>query len=126
MKKELLAVTLLLLLFAATIVNIAVNEHYMTELDDSVSRAYSYAENGDWQSAKDSLTKAVRRWEALDGYTHIFIRHSEIGSTTEAFYNMLSAVCAEDKGAVCGSYGLLHAQLLSLIGMEQVSIGSIF
>lgn len=126
MKKELIAAALLLLVFAGTLFNIHINDSLMTELDDMVTLAYSRAQNGDWAGAQDELKAACDRWFSLDGYTHIFIRHSEIGGTTEAFCSMLSSVCAEDEGDLCGSYNLLHAQLMSLIGMEHISIGSIF
>lgn len=126
MKKETVAAILLLLLFAGTIVNINVNDRLIAELDNTVTAAYTAARNGDWDSAKEGVEAACRRWESLDDYTHIFIRHSEIGTTTDALYSMLSSVCAEDIGDLRGSYGLLHAQLRSLAEMEHISIGSIF
>ncbi len=126
MKKEIAAALLLLLLFAGTLVNIRVNDGLIAELEDTVDRAYIAAQNGDWDSAKKGVEAACRRWESLDGYTHVFIRHSEIGTTTDALYSMLSSVCAEDIGDLRGSYGLLRAQLRSLSEMEHISIGSIF
>lgn len=126
MKKELIAAALLLLLFAGTLINIRVNDRLMGELKGSVSLAYSHAKDGDWKRAQETLSEACSRWHELDAYTHIFIRHSEIGSTTEAFYAMLSSVYAEDGGDLMGSYRLLSAQLDSIIGMEHISLGSIF
>ena len=63
---------------------------------------------------------------SLDGYTHIFIRHCEINSTTQAYFQLKSDIYAEDMGAAEGSYGLLMATLDSLMTMEQLSLGSIF
>lgn len=126
MKKELVAAILLILLFIGTLVNIHVNDTLISVLGESVDRAYAYAQAGEWTQAENTLHGACDRWLSLDGYTHIFIRHSEIGSTTEAFYAMLSSVCAEDEGDLEGSYRLLSAQLDSLTGMEHISIGSIF
>ena len=62
----------------------------------------------------------------LDGYTHIFIRHSEINSTTEAFFQFRSDIGSGDADAAEGSYGLLSETLRSIMTMEQISLGSIF
>ena len=126
MKKELIAALLLILLFSGTLVNIGVNDKMMQRLNYEVKDAYDSAASGDWDTAQQRLDTAISDWLSMDGYTHIFIRHSEIDATTEAFYSMMSDLCAEDSGSLEGSYGMLHAQLLSLIGMEHVSIGSIF
>lgn len=126
MKKELVAAVLLALVFACTLLNIHMTDRLMGELDDAVTLAYFHAEDGDWENARIVLENACERWLSLDGYTHVFIRHSEIGTTTDAFYSMLSAVYAKEVGEVHGTYLLLHAQLLSIMGMEHISIGSIF
>lgn len=72
------------------------------------------------------LDTAIEHWLNLDGYTHIFIRHSEINSTTDAFYGFRSDVGSGDADAANGSYGLLKETLLSLMTMEQISLGSVF
>lgn len=126
MKKELFAALLLALLFAGTLVNIKVNDSLMQKLDAEVKSAYEYAADGSWDEAERRLSEASSHWLSLDGYTHVFIRHSEIDATTQAFFSMMSDVCAKDQGALEGSYAMLHAQLRSLIGMEHISIGSIF
>lgn len=53
-----------------------------------VDAAYAQLKSGDSKSAAETLDKAIEHWLTLDGYTHIFIRHSEINSTTEAFSSL--------------------------------------
>ena len=126
MKKEIAAAVILALLFIGVLVNINVASNIILSLEDDVAAAYESAQNGDFDRAKPLLDAAVEHWMSLDGYTHIFIRHSEINSTTEAYFQLKSDIYAEDMGAVEGSYGLLMATLDSLMTMEQLSLGSIF
>ena len=126
MKKEWIAFALLLFLFGGTLLNIRVCNSYMDELKSEVKQVYESAEKGDFESSKSQLDEAVRYWLSLDGYTHIFIRHTEIDATTEAFFGFMSDIQAGDADSAKGSYGLLTAQLDSLITMEMISLGSIF
>ena len=126
MKKEIAAAVILALVFIGVLVNIKVASNVILSLEEEVATAYESAEKGDFDRAKPQLDAAVEHWMSLDGYTHIFIRHSEINSTTEAYFQLKSDIYAEDMGAVEGSYGLLMATLDSLMTMEQLSLGSIF
>ena len=126
MKKEIIAVVLLLLLFAGVLVNIRINESIVSSLMHEVDLSYESLKNGDGNKAARQLDNAIEHWLELDGYTHIFIRHSEINSTTDAFYGFRSDVGSGDSGSAQGSYGLLKETLLSLMTMEQISLGSVF
>lgn len=126
MKKEIAAAVILALVFIGVLVNIKVAGNIILSLEEDVTAAYESAEKGDFDRAKPQLDAAVEHWMSLDGYTHIFIRHSEINSTTEAYFQLKSDIYAEDMGAVEGSYGLLMDTLDSLMTMEQLSLGSIF
>ena len=126
MKKEIAAAVILALVFIGVLVNIKVAGNIILSLEEDVTAAYQSAEKGDFDRAKPQLDAAVEHWMSLDGYTHIFIRHSEINSTTQAYFQLKSDIYAEDMGAVEGSYGLLMATLDSLMTMEQLSLGSIF
>ncbi len=126
MKKEIVAAVLLLLLFAGVLVNIRVNENIVSSLIDEVDASYESLKNGDTEKADEQLDAAIEHWLTLDGYTHIFIRHSEINATTDAFYGYRADVGDGDADTAAGSYGLLKETLLSLMTMEQISLGSIF
>ncbi len=126
MKKEIAAGVLLVLLFTGVLINIRITERMVLSLTDEVTEAYGSALAGDFVSARRQIDAAAEHWLSLDGYTHIFIRHSEINSTTEAFFQLKADIYAEDAGSAAGSYGLLRETLSSLMTMEQISIGSIF
>lgn len=126
MKKEIISAVLLLLIFSGVLVNIRINERIVSSLINEVDMSYENLKNGNKDKAMQQLDTAIEHWLNLDGYTHIFIRHSEINSTTDAFYGFRSDVGSGDADAANGSYGLLKETLLSLMTMEQISLGSVF
>lgn len=126
MKKEIISALLLLLIFSGVLVNIRINERIVSSLINEVDMSYENLKNGNEDKAMQQLDNAIEHWLNLDGYTHIFIRHSEINSTTDAFYGFRSDVGSGDADAANGSYGLLKETLLSLMTMEQISLGSVF
>lgn len=126
MKKEIISALLLLLIFSGVLINIRINERIVSSLINEVDMSYENLKNGNEDKAMQQLDTAIEHWLSLDGYTHIFIRHSEINSTTDAFYGFRSDVGSGDADAANGSYGLLKETLLSLMTMEQISLGSVF
>ena len=126
MKKELIAAVLLAVIFAGVMLNIRASEKIVSSLMSEVDAAYAQLKSGDSESAAETLDKAIEHWLTLDGYTHIFIRHSEINSTTEAFFQFRSDIGSGDADAAECSYGLLSETLRSIMTMEQISLGSIF
>lgn len=126
MKKELIAAVLLAVIFAGVMLNIRASERIVSSLMSEVDAAYAQLKGGDNESAVKTIDRAIERWLTLDGYTHIFIRHSEINSTTEAFFQFKSDIGSGDADAADGSYGLLSETLRSIMTMEQISLGSIF
>ena len=96
------------------------------ELESKVSDAYESAKSGDLDSARSKLDAASEHWLSLDGYTHIFIRHSEIDAITDAFFDFKSDLNDDSSTAYEGSYHRLMAHLESIRTMEQLTFGSIF
>ena len=95
-------------------------------LTETLELSRAYCEAGRFELAESELEKTSDAWLAADGYTHIFIRHSEIDSTTDAFFELMSDVRSEDAQSAAGSYEKLLAHLSSLYTMERVTLGSIF
>lgn len=125
MKRELAAGALLLLLIIGSIWNILYLDRFIEELDAMLNQAEYAAQNGDWDTARSFASLATRRWNAADDYTHIFIRHPEIDSTADAFYELSQLLLQEDEGFEA-AFGKLRYHLYSIKGMEHPSLGSIF
>ena len=126
MKKEIAAVILLIVLFAGALINIRINDNFILSLEDEVTAAFLSAQSGDFGSAKPQLDAASEHWLSMDGYTHVFIRHTEIDSLTDAFFEFESTLSEESDGTYIGAYHRLMAHLESVRTMEHLRFGSIF
>ena len=126
MNREICAYLLLLALFLGSLYNIHVMDTKIGSLRTEAEKAYESAQNGDFEDAYRQLRSAADRWLDMDEYTHIFIRHTEIDSATDAFFDMLSDIASKDAESAEGSYRKLDAHLQSLITIEHLSFGSIF
>jgi len=126
MKKEIFAGIVFLLIFGLTIVNIHVLKNLTSELLELTEESRAYAEKGEWENAINKAKEAEERWNRADPYTHIVVRHSEIDSTTDAFYELLKALYSQEAGNAKGAYMSVSAHLTSIEGMDKITLGSIF
>ena len=113
------------MLFGGALYNIYYMDSLAETLIVSVEDARKSADAGDFNAAETELRGAIDLWMGSDGYTHIFIRHPEIDSATDAFYELLSDVKSGDSKAAVGSFEKVEAHLKSIAGMEHITIGSI-
>jgi hypothetical protein len=126
LRKTIVAAVLLLLLLVGTLLNIRCLDGYIEQMQGYVGDAQSSAETGNYDGAVNSLRQAVELWNSIDGYTHIFIRHSEIDSASDAFYDLLSDLYARDGEAARGSFEKVLYHLESISKIEHITLGSVF
>lgn len=126
MKRELAAAAVLILLLAGSWWNLKYLRDFTGGLSETLDLSRANCEAGQFELAEQELEKAAQDWLGADGYTHIFIRHSEIDSTTDAFFELMSDVRSGDAQSASGAYEKLAAHLDSLYTMERVTLGSIF
>lgn len=126
MKKELVALALLLLILAGNVWNQRRLETLTSGLETLAEEAYASARKGHWQEAAEAVQEAEQRWTDADPYTHIFIRHTDIDALTAAFCDYRGALTGRDEGDILAAYLRLTAGLRSLLAMEKLSAGSIF
>lgn len=81
---------------------------------------------GDRAAAISSADTALRLWDEAEGYTHIFIRHSEIDSTADALFELKAAVLSGDVESAQAMQEMAAYHLMSIRTMEEVSLGSVF
>lgn len=124
MKRESISAAILLMLTALSVWNI----HRIDTLTQSIESLLSTSEQAaesDPDAALSYAQQALELWLQADGYTHIFIRHPEIDSTSDAFYELLTALREGETDDLSPAYGKLRYHLDSIAGMEHVSIGSV-
>jgi hypothetical protein len=128
MKRELFAAALLLALFLGAWLNIRAVDKLSNELIQSVDESEEAYNAGDTVRATAAMEQALLRWIDADSYTHIFIRHSEIDSTSDAFYELQQALHDSilDPDSDCSAaYGKLRYHIRSIQQMEHPRLGSI-
>ena len=124
MKKEIIALLLLVLLFAASLFNIWYFDRLCLDIAGEVKASAVALERGEPEAAQEHLNSALHTWLDADSYTHIFIRHPEIDSTADAFYELGQAL--EENSESCrAAYAKLLYHLESIRTMEHLRFGSI-
>ena len=126
MKRMTAALAMLGLLFALSAWNLRHIDALTEELCGCVELSQRCVELGDGRAARAAVDDALWLWEEAEGYTHIFLRHSEVDGAADALYELAGAVYAmdaEQSRALCGE-AVYH--LRSLQGMEHPRLGSVF
>ena len=124
MKKEIFALSLLALLFAASLFNIRYFDRLCLDLAHEINASSEALEAGNKAAAQEHLDAALDTWLDADSYTHIFIRHAEIDSTADAFYELQAQLLAGE-GDSSAAYDKLRYHLDSIQRMEHPSLGSV-
>lgn len=125
MKREVLAAALLILTLALLLVNIHALEGLVGELEEHVCRSSAALARGDRELAVSELEAAMTRWQSAEGYTHVFVRHSEIDAVSDAFFELNAALRGGDEADDALYLALLY-HLDSIEKMDELRLGSIF
>ena len=80
---------------------------------------------GSGERAEEYAEKALQKWLGAEQYTHIFVRHSEIDATADAFYDLMQSLSGGEYDGIEQAYSKLLYHLSSIATMEQISLGSI-
>ena len=125
MKREWIALGLLLLLLAASLGNILLLDRLVDGLEHEIALSESAFERGAYGEAGRSLGAAAEHWQKIKGYTHIFIRHTEIDSVSDAFFELKQTVAQKDGAAFPAAREKLLYHLRSIDEMEHLRLGSV-
>ena len=126
MKKECIALGLLLTILALVLINIRCINNLTGALIARVESATACAESGDWEGAERQVKALADTWNANDSYTHIILRHTEIDLTTDAIYEFTEKIYEQNFAAILATGQMTIYHLNSLATMEQIRFGSIF
>ena len=125
MSRESLAALLILLLILGAWWNIGAVDSLSRDMLSALEESEQAADRGDCYGALRAMDKALDRWLNADSYTHIFIRHSEIDSTADAFYELRELLLSGDLDSCDAAYGKLRYHIISIQEMEHPSLGRI-
>ena len=125
MKKEGLAITIILFVILGSVLNLRYLKSLIHELDAQTNEAVSEAEEENWTTSEALASDVMMQWMKMDKYTHVFIRHGEIDAVTDAFCSLLGAIKSRDTSDIFMAQLTLHSRLNELVEMERVTPGSI-
>lgn len=124
MKREIIAVIILIIIPIAAFVNVRyftkTTDSLIAEIDTAESQAYS----GDMEGAKKSVEESLQTWISKESYVHVFMTHDSLEGTTEAYYTLLAGIQSGD--AQPALFDTVRASLRSIREIERLKISSIF
>lgn len=126
MKKEIIAIALLLALFAAGAYNTHFLDGFTSEICDSLDASEASLDAGNNGSALALAEQAHDEWHSRDGYTGVFIRHTEIDYVTYGFHELISVLKGNEPESASELYAGLIEHVRSLYEMERTTLGNVF
>lgn len=123
--REFAAIAILVLLIAGSWLNLYYLDSLTGTLEEKLLLSQNAAEIGNMDIAEKAVTDALDLWLNADGYTHIFIRHAEIDTISDAFFELYDTLLSGESSALDAAYGKLLYHLDSVAGIEHLSLRSI-
>lgn len=125
MKKEGIAAGIILILIVGAVINVLYLRHFTDDITERIHNSQTYCAQEDYDTAESELRSALDIWLEADWYTHIFIRHAEVDSTSDAFYDTLSCLIERDQDSAVSAYEKLLYHIDSIVSMEHVTLKSV-
>ena len=126
MKRELGALLLLAALFAVSLWSIRRTDRLTEEVEKHLELSEKALRADDRETAEAELEAALRVWQADKRYAHVFLRHAEIDSISDAFFALQQGLRGGDGAELGAAYDLLRYHLECVDSMEHISPGSVF
>ena len=126
LEKEIFAVILMCALLSLTMYNTRYLDGLLDDISDYVDASEEHAKSSDFASATRELLGGLEKWESIEHYTGILLRHTDIDSTSAAFYTLLSELYRHDGQGAIASYMSLRTRLRCISELENVSFRSVF
>lgn len=126
MKKEITAAALLIVIIITAALNTVHIEGMTADITRCLERSERAAMRGDAEIALDSYRDAIAIWERQRDYGNVFIRHTELDSCYDMFYELEEALLSGEEENLPAMYSKLIYHLSSIAYMERPSCGSIF
>lgn len=126
MKKEAVAIALLILIIAASALNTAHVEALTADVTRCLERSERAALRGDRETAMDSYRDALSIWQRERDYCNVFIRHPELDASYDFFYELEEALLSGETDSIPAAFSKLVYHMDCIAYMERPSLGSIF
>lgn len=125
MKKEIFAGCLLILMFSAAILNITYANHISSSIISQIDQTETLGIAGHFTEAAEHLDEALKIWDNNKVYTGIFLRHPEIDSAYDCFYDVQAALLDRDSNTLPALCSKLRYHIECMANMENLKLSSI-
>ncbi len=125
MKKELFAAALLAALLSLSLWNTGEIKSLCSELDRFVRASGDAAEAENWEESEKLAASAMSLWKSRELYTHSVLRHTDIETLSDDFYELQEHILTHDAAAVKSAVNLVSEHLEGIADMESLKLGSI-
>lgn len=125
MRREYTAMIILTLLMLGAWLNLRHMDSLTERIEAKLELSQKAAEQGSMDISEKALLDALDMWLGADGYTHIFIRHSEIDAISDSFYELYDALRSGETDALAPAYEKVIYHLESVNDIEHLSLRSL-
>lgn len=125
MRREYTAMIILTLLMLGAWLNLRHMDSLTERIEAKLELSQKAAEQGSMDISEKALLDALDMWLGADGYTHIFIRHSEIDAISDSFYELYDVLLRGETDALAPAYEKLIYHLESVNDIEHLSLRSL-
>jgi hypothetical protein len=125
MKNVILALTLLLVLFGATVFNMIYVENTALKLIEMLEEGEAYADSDEWSRAWDVTANAKDLWERSNKYLNAVLRHSETDDIYTEFHSVLAFIICKAEPEYKASNASLKSLLEHIYQMEKINLQNI-
>lgn len=125
MKKWLLPLGVLVLLFALALWNGAAMDRVTGQLCDTLSQCSALGKAEKWDGASEVLQQAYQDWTRHQEYLHIVLEHDAVDGAEAMFQRAMAFAATEEPTEFCAEIAGLISQLSLLSEMERLSIKNI-
>lgn len=125
MRREYTAMIILALLMLGAWLNLRHMDSLTERIEAKLELSQKAAEQGSMDVSEKALLDALDMWLGADGYTHIFIRHSEIDAISDSFYELYDALRSGETDALAPAYEKVIYHLESVNDIEHLSLRSL-
>lgn len=124
MKKEIIAIAILIIIPVAAVLNLnyinKVTHGLMAELDE----AKECMSSGNVEEAEKLVSESLQKWLAKDQYAELYLRHDEVSHVTTSYFQLLAGV--ERRDATPAMFEAVVESLDGLAEIEHPKLSSIF
>ena len=126
MTRELIAASILVLMIALSLVNIAYVGNVVDGLTEDLYEAEALSGDGQLEQARELLQQSSDRWMDFSLYAGVMLRHSdEITDVTDSYFSMLEMLEAGNRLPEATCAKLKHG-LSDIAATESLSLSSLF